>query len=168
MNDKVYVKIRGLSAQEAGDAYKEAEDIEIISVGRYTRRAGKEYIRYEEVYDGESAKSDTLIKISEDRVEISKKGAITTIMEFIQDKKTVSCYNTPYGGLAMSIYTSMLDIERDEDKMQKMKAAVEKGFKLATKSWGKELPDISKNTYSAVMDKFDDYFASKKTSTDTE
>lgn len=71
MNDKVYVKIRGLSAQEAGDAYKEAEDIEIISVGRYTRRAGKEYIRYEEVYDGESAKSDTLIKISEDRVEIS-------------------------------------------------------------------------------------------------
>ena len=52
--------------------------------------------------------------------------------------------------------------------MQKMKAAVEKGFKLATKSWGKELPDISKNTYSAVMDKFDDYFASKKTSTDTE
>ena len=111
MNDKVYVKIRGLSAQEAGDAYKEAEDIEIISVGRYTRRAGKEYIRYEEVYDGESAKSDTLIKISEDRVEISKKGAITTIME------TVSCYNTPYGGLAMSIYTSMLDIERDEDKI---------------------------------------------------
>ena len=56
----------------------------------------------------------------------------------------------------------------DEEKMQKMKAAVEKGFKLATKSWGKELPDISKNTYSAVMDKFDDYFASKKTSTDTE
>ena len=56
----------------------------------------------------------------------------------------------------------------DEEKMQKMKAAVEKGFKLATKSWGKELPDISKNTYSAVMDKFDDYFASKKTSNDTE
>ena len=56
----------------------------------------------------------------------------------------------------------------DEEKMQKMKAAVEKGFKLATKSWGKELPDISKNTYSAVMDKFDDYFASKKTSTDSE
>ena len=37
MNDKVYVKIRGLSAQEAGDAYKEAEDIEIISVGRKQR-----------------------------------------------------------------------------------------------------------------------------------
>ena len=50
-----------------------------------------------------------------------------------------------------------------------MKAAVEKrALSLQPNSWGKELPDISKNTYSAVMDKFDDYFASKKTSTDTE
>ena len=48
-------------------------------------------------------------------------------------------------------------------KMKAMKKAVEKGFKEATKTWGKELPDISKNTYNAVMDKFDKYFSSKKT-----
>ena len=34
--------------------------------------------------------------------------------------------------------------------MKQMQAAVEKGFKEATKSWGKELPDISNNTYDAV------------------
>lgn len=51
----------------------------------------------------------------------------------------------------------------DEEKMEAMKKAVEKGFKEATKTWGKELPDISKNTYNAVMDKFDKYFSSKKT-----
>ena len=51
----------------------------------------------------------------------------------------------------------------DEEKMQKMKEAVEKGFKEATKSWGRTLPDISQDTYSAVMDKFDKYFASKNT-----
>lgn len=51
----------------------------------------------------------------------------------------------------------------DEEKMKSMKKAVEKGFKEATKTWGKELPDISKNTYNAVMDKFDKYFSSKKT-----
>ena len=56
----------------------------------------------------------------------------------------------------------------DEEKMKAMKKAVEKGFKEATKTWGKELPDISKNTYNAVMDKFDKYFSSKKTdSTET-
>lgn len=51
----------------------------------------------------------------------------------------------------------------DEEKMKTMKEAVEKGFKEATKTWGKELPDISKNTYDAVMDKFDKYFSSKNT-----
>ncbi len=51
----------------------------------------------------------------------------------------------------------------DKEKMKAMKKAVEKGFKEATKTWGKELPDISKNTYNAVMDKFDKYFSSKKT-----
>ena len=51
----------------------------------------------------------------------------------------------------------------DEEKMKTMKEAVEKGFKEATKTWGKELPDISKDTYKTVMDKFDKYFSSKKT-----
>lgn len=45
----------------------------------------------------------------------------------------------------------------DEAKMNKMKDAVIKGFKEATKAWGKELPDISQKTYDAVMKKFDDY-----------
>lgn len=47
----------------------------------------------------------------------------------------------------------------DSETMEKMKDAVEKGFKLATKSWGQELPDISNNTYDAVMEKFDNFFA---------
>lgn len=47
----------------------------------------------------------------------------------------------------------------DSETMEKMKDAVEKGFKLATKSWGKELPGISGDTYDAVMQKFDDFFA---------
>lgn len=50
----------------------------------------------------------------------------------------------------------------DEEKMQKMKEAVAKGFKEATKAWGKDLPDISNKTLDAVNGMFDDYFASKK------
>ncbi len=46
----------------------------------------------------------------------------------------------------------------DEETMEKMKSAVEKGFKLATKSWGRDLPEISSNTYDAVMEKFDNFF----------
>lgn len=43
----------------------------------------------------------------------------------------------------------------DASKAEEMRAAFEKGFKQATKSWGQALPDISQRTYNAVMDKFD-------------
>lgn len=43
----------------------------------------------------------------------------------------------------------------DPDKIEEMRAAFEKGFKLATKTWGGALPDISQKTYDAVMKGFD-------------
>lgn len=52
----------------------------------------------------------------------------------------------------------------DEEGMNKMLEAFEKGFKQATKSWGKSLPDISQQTYDAVQEKFKAYQESLKTS----
>lgn len=48
----------------------------------------------------------------------------------------------------------------DPDKIEKMRKAVEKGFKEAEKLWGGELPEISKQTYDAVMKGFDEWSAS--------
>ena len=45
----------------------------------------------------------------------------------------------------------------DAEKADKMVAAFQKGFDEATKTWGKELPDISKRTYDAVMEKMDQW-----------
>ncbi|MBR4760315.1 MAG: hypothetical protein IK078_09245 [Lachnospiraceae bacterium] len=45
----------------------------------------------------------------------------------------------------------------DDEKMEKMRSAFEKGFSEATKTWGKELPDISQRTYGAVQQLFDNY-----------
>lgn len=47
----------------------------------------------------------------------------------------------------------------DMDKMKEMQEAFEKGFKQATKTWGKELPQISQDTRSAVNKLFEDYYA---------
>ena len=82
MKDKVYIKLKGLALEEQaadGSIKEEADNIEVINVGRY------------------------------------RKGAITTCMEFVKNKKTVSCYNTPYGSINISIFTSVLMIERQED-----------------------------------------------------
>lgn len=49
----------------------------------------------------------------------------------------------------------------DVEKMKEMQAAMEKGYKLATKDWGQDLPGISKDTLDAANKLFDDYYASK-------
>ncbi|MBQ4536229.1 MAG: hypothetical protein II994_01265 [Lachnospiraceae bacterium] len=47
----------------------------------------------------------------------------------------------------------------DPDKIEEMREAYIKGYKQAEKTWGGELPEISKQTYDAVMKKFDDLAA---------
>lgn len=49
----------------------------------------------------------------------------------------------------------------DVEKMKEMQAAMEKGFKMATKSWGEELPGICHDTIKAANQLFEDYYASK-------
>lgn len=43
----------------------------------------------------------------------------------------------------------------DPDKIEEMREAFKKGFEMAKKAWGGELPEISQKTYDAVMQKFD-------------
>ena len=47
----------------------------------------------------------------------------------------------------------------DADKMKEMQDAVEKGFKEAEKSWGSSLPEIAGDTYNAVTELFNQYYA---------
>ena len=56
----------------------------------------------------------------------------------------------------------------DPDKADLLLDAFKKGFKEATKTWGDELPDISKRTYDAVLEKFDKWKngSSDETTTD--
>ena len=51
----------------------------------------------------------------------------------------------------------------DGEKMEEMRKAFEKGFKMATNTCGQKLPDISQRTYDATEKLFDDYAASLKT-----
>ena len=43
----------------------------------------------------------------------------------------------------------------DPDMIEDMREAFKQGYEQATKTWGKELPELSKKTYEAVMEKFD-------------
>lgn len=53
----------------------------------------------------------------------------------------------------------------DPEKADLLIDAFKKGFDDATKSWGKDLPDISKRTYDAVLEKFDKWKNASTTET---
>ena len=53
----------------------------------------------------------------------------------------------------------------DKDKLEEMKAAFEKGFKEAEKTWGGELPEICQRTYDKVFEKFDKLINPEETAT---
>lgn len=44
----------------------------------------------------------------------------------------------------------------DPEKLEKMRSAFEKGYEMAKKTWGGELPEICQQTYDAVLKGFDD------------
>ncbi len=57
----------------------------------------------------------------------------------------------------------------DEELMEEMTEAFKKGFEQATQSWGDELPQLSQDTYDAVLQKFDDWFqTNSETSSETD
>lgn len=51
----------------------------------------------------------------------------------------------------------------DASKLEDMRKAFEKGFGEATKTWGKELPEISSKTYDKVQTLFDKWAEDSKT-----
>lgn len=56
----------------------------------------------------------------------------------------------------------------DSSKADLLLDAFKKGFEEATKTWGKDLPDISKQTYDAVVEKFDKWKNGEDTTADAE
>lgn len=76
--------------------------------------AGKHIIRYEEVSGGDdvTAKTENLVKIGRDSVEIIKKGAICARMNFEKGREQHSLYRTPLGTFDMTIAAKELQIEK--------------------------------------------------------
>ena len=55
----------------------------------------------------------------------------------------------------------------DPDKIGELRDAFLKGFEQAEKTWGGELPEISKRTYDAVLEKFDAWAAESAKANET-
>lgn len=113
MTKEVFVKIRGLQFLEE----TEHETLEVISVGNYYKKNGKHYILYDEVQEGFSGVTKNVIKVSENCLELTKKGVVNVHMLFEKNKKTFSDYHTPFGNLKMSIYATNIFVDEKEETL---------------------------------------------------
>lgn len=112
MTKDVIVSICGLQ----NGAETDGQPIEMIIPGEYFYKNEKHYILYEEIVEGETKTIKNRIKIGPGMMELTKRGMISTQMLFEENKKNITHYYTPYGGLEMGIDTKRIEFtESDTD-----------------------------------------------------
>lgn len=112
MKKNVLVSISGLQYEIDKD-----EAVEVISAGDYYFRNGKHYVLYEESLEDIEGTSKCTIKIAEKQIDIIKNGANNVHMVFEENKKNSTLYNTPYGDLQVGIYTTLIKVTEEEDRI---------------------------------------------------
>lgn len=112
MTKDVLLSISGL--QFAAKDEEDIEPVEMITAGDYYKKNGKHYILYDEVMEGFDGNTKNIIKLTEDSLDITKKGISNVHMVFEKNKKNVSYYNTPFGSLLIGIDAKSVDIAETE------------------------------------------------------
>lgn len=113
MTKEVLISVKGLSTSPEN----ESDTVEIISPGEYYFRNGKHYVMYEELLEGQTEMTKTVIKMADDFMEVTRKGPVAVHMMFERNKKNVTYYNTPVGSLLIGIEASKIDFTADEDEI---------------------------------------------------
>ena len=114
MTKDVLVKISGL---QFGEEIEDDEPVEIITTGNYYKKNGKHYILYDEVQEGFDGVTKNVIKLNDDFMDVTKRGATNVHMMFDKNKKNLSYYSTPYGNLLVGINATDVKVNETEDNI---------------------------------------------------
>jgi uncharacterized beta-barrel protein YwiB (DUF1934 family) len=89
------------------------DEVEVVQVGTLGEVHGELWLKYEEILEDNGRRTTNLIKINteETSVDITKRGEISSHMEFRQGERTSTFYNTPFGGIDMGLHTRMIALE---------------------------------------------------------
>ena len=104
----------------------EKDSVEVITSGAWYEKNGKQYLLYEETYEGMQVTTKNTVKITPEIVEVTKKGAISSRMVYELGKQHMSDYTTPMGLIVLGITTKDIFVEADQDKLHlELKYAME-------------------------------------------
>ncbi|MEG0806290.1 MAG: DUF1934 domain-containing protein [Lachnospiraceae bacterium] len=110
MTKEVLLTISGLQfAQETG-----VENIEIITAGDYYKKNDVHYVIYDEVTEGMEGSTKNIIKVRENKLDVTKKGTSNVHMIFEKNKKNNTYYFTPFGSLLIGIDAKNIALKEEE------------------------------------------------------
>lgn len=112
-NRKAIVYVTGM---QFGESYTDGDDkIETITPGSYRKIGEYYYIKYEEMQDGFTEKTDVLLKVKPGTLEITKKGLINVHMFISIDETHQTNYKTPFGDLIFTIHGERVTLVDDAE-----------------------------------------------------
>lgn len=114
MTKDVLVSIKGLQNLEEG---LEPEEVEVVAKGDYYFKNGHHFIYFDEVLEGFPEPVKNSIKITENSVEVKKKGAANVQMIFEENKKNFTYYATPFGNLQMGLAATRIKVQEEEESL---------------------------------------------------
>lgn len=121
MAKDVLVRVKGTQMIDG-----EKDSVEVITSGTWYERNGKQFLLYEETYEGMNVTTKNTVKIAPEIVEVTKKGAISSKMVYELGKQHMSDYTTPMGLIVLGITTKDIFVEADSDKLRmELKYAME-------------------------------------------
>lgn len=90
------------------------DKIELETVGKFSERDGKFYIKYDETELTGFKNTSTMVKISANHILLSRFGDIESRMEFELGQKKLCNYNTSYG--AIPVATELFELTNNLSK----------------------------------------------------
>ena len=110
MDRNVKLFISGLHS----DSGEEAANVETVYTAEYYKRNDSHYLFYEEQQEESDGNSRVRLKWKDNLLELSRQGAMQTLMVFEKDKKHMTRYVTPYGEIQLGIDTKDFRVEESE------------------------------------------------------
>ena len=101
----VAVTVEGVQVDTAG----EKTVLKSAARGKYSARAGKHSVRYEDASVHDEV-VPTVLKFSGEGLTLIRRGAVDMQLEFRLGERTRSVYRTPYGNFDLLVETQKLDI----------------------------------------------------------
>lgn len=111
------VRICIVGKQKLAGVDEPEESVALETKGIYFFKNNKHYVIYEEAGEEISQTTKNTLKIHEQGVDLNKHGMINVHMLFEKNKKNLTTYQTPFGGLMMGIETGVLEIEEGTDQI---------------------------------------------------